>query len=639
MGRDLQKRAFLLPWVVALAALAATISVFIDVRLLLREKREILFGQQVEIVHSKIMERIRSHENLLLGTRNFFASGVSFHQGTWRRYQQSLFVKEKFPALQEMEYVGKTSASFPHPALQKAAHLSRDTGRHVFSSPVSFGRETALKPAFYQVMPVYPGNVIVEEMTVFERRGKLKGWVYGLFVAENLFQDVADPAAPKINFSVYDGLEPRAESLIFSGFSDSAPSALEEAAVLPMGGRFWTVLFRSHPSFPGMAPLNRSHFLLGIGIVLSGLLFFLLRRLLGKWERDSGRLSAVLKTTEEAIIVEQLDGTIIGWNAGAEKIYGYTAYETAGKSISLVIPKDRPHELSGILNKIRHGMAVNHHETKHVRKDGRRVDILLMASPVRNAKGDVAGLLMVARNETAIREGKALLDRQVRMFEETKKELEHSAPRYFARPAAKIIAFSARLQKHSSHLNAEERNYLDRLHGSAMQLRKILERLAAFSRISTRMGALETVDLKEIVREAVSDLEMHLARRRGRVEIGSLPAVKADPVRMRQLFQTLIMNALRFARKGEDFHIRIESSLLENGLVQIRLNDNGMGVDEKAIERLFHPFEANNYGGEQEEMTWGFAICRKIVVNHGGELALKSVPNRGSSVIITLPMV
>ena len=117
-------------------------------------------------------------------------------------------------------------------------------------------------------------------------------------------------------------------------------------------------------------------------------------------EEVQARLAAIVESSEDAIVSKTLDGIIRSWNAGAERLFGYTAAEAVGRSITLIIPPERLDEERVILERLRRGERVEHFETVRVAKDGRRIDISLTISPVRDAEGRVVGASKVARDIT-----------------------------------------------------------------------------------------------------------------------------------------------------------------------------------------------------------------------------------------------
>jgi diguanylate cyclase (GGDEF)-like protein/PAS domain S-box-containing protein len=114
-------------------------------------------------------------------------------------------------------------------------------------------------------------------------------------------------------------------------------------------------------------------------------------------------LAAIVESSLDAIIGKTLDGTIISWNRGAEELYGYRAEEAIGRSISILAPPDRVHEMPELIDRISRGERVRHYETRQIRKDGRPVEVLLTLSPTRDRDGEIAGASLVARDITELK--------------------------------------------------------------------------------------------------------------------------------------------------------------------------------------------------------------------------------------------
>jgi PAS domain S-box-containing protein len=113
------------------------------------------------------------------------------------------------------------------------------------------------------------------------------------------------------------------------------------------------------------------------------------------------RLASIVESSEDAIIGKTLEGIITSWNASAERLYGYSPEEAIGRSISLLVPPDRPDEVPGILERLKRGERIEHFETKRMRKDGKILDVALTISPVKNAAGTIIGAATIARDITA----------------------------------------------------------------------------------------------------------------------------------------------------------------------------------------------------------------------------------------------
>jgi light-regulated signal transduction histidine kinase (bacteriophytochrome) len=140
----------------------------------------------------------------------------------------------------------------------------------------------------------------------------------------------------------------------------------------------------------------------------------------------------------------------------------------------------------------------------------------------------------------------------------------------------------------------------------------------------------------------LSDLQIRIEQSGGRVELGDLPCIDADPMQMRQLLQNLIGNALKYRRDDAVPLVQVYAQLLnghEQALCQIYVQDNGIGFDEKYLDRIFIPFQRLHGRNEYEGTGIGLAICSKIVQRHGGSITAKSTPGQGATFMVTLPTV
>ena len=172
--------------------------------------------------------------------------------------------------------------------------------------------------------------------------------------------------------------------------------------------------------------------------------------------------------------------------------------------------------------------------------------------------------------------------------------------------------------------------------------------LLEFSRVSSKGKPFSPVNLNEVITGVVSDLETRLSQTGGRVEILDLPTVASDPIQMRQLLQNLIGNALKFHRKGEAPLVRVSAELVDavdesgrattGGMCRLSVADNGIGFDEKYLDRVFTIFQRLHGRGEYEGNGIGLAICRRIVERHGGTITAQSTPGKGATFIVTLPL-
>ncbi|MGO9922614.1 MAG: sensor histidine kinase [Isosphaeraceae bacterium] len=217
-------------------------------------------------------------------------------------------------------------------------------------------------------------------------------------------------------------------------------------------------------------------------------------------------------------------------------------------------------------------------------------------------------------------------------------------------PLRKIHAFSDRLRSRCAQgLDDQGRDYLDRIQNAAGRMHTLINDLLTYARVATKAKPFVTTDLVAITREVVSDLEARIEQVNGRVEVGELPSVEADPLQVRQLMQNLIGNSLKYHRPDVPPVVNIYSHHLTPGpsptqsasggpYCQILVEDNGIGFDEIYADKIFTIFQRLHGRTEYEGTGVGLAVCRKIVERHGGTITARSAPGKGSTFMVTLPV-
>jgi PAS domain S-box-containing protein len=205
-------------------------------------------------------------------------------------------------------------------------------------------------------------------------------------------------------------------------------------------------------------------------------------------------------------------------------------------------------------------------------------------------------------------------------------------------PLRKIETLGDMIAEGANNLTEQQRDKFDRLRKSTGRMRHMVDGLLQLSRLSTRAQPFQQVDLSKITEEVLSDLELRIKQTGGVIEVGELPVIEADPVQMRQLFQNLVGNALKFQPPGGKPHVKISSCQPTPVSVQISVTDNGIGFDESHMETVFQPFKRLVGRSEYEGSGIGLAISRKIIERHAGEITARSTRGKGATFIITLPI-
>ena len=226
---------------------------------------------------------------------------------------------------------------------------------------------------------------------------------------------------------------------------------------------------------------------------------------------------------------------------------------------------------------------------------------------------------------------------ELRRSNEDLEKFAYVASHDLQEPLRKIQAFGDRLRtRYRDQVGDQGREYIDRMLASAVRMRRLIEDLLTFSRVTSKAHVATAVDLGEILTEVLIDLEIRLAQTGGKVEVGPLPTIEADPAQMRQLFQNLVGNGLKFHKPGAPPIVRVMAVPAAGGWA-ISIADDGIGFDVAYTDRIFEVFQRLHGRDEYEGTGIGLAVCKKIVERHGGTLTAESSLGEGATFVITLP--
>jgi two-component system, LuxR family, sensor kinase FixL len=233
----------------------------------------------------------------------------------------------------------------------------------------------------------------------------------------------------------------------------------------------------------------------------------------------------------------------------------------------------------------------------------------------------------------------AELKRKTLELSNSNKELEqfaYVASHDLQEPLRKIMTFADRLKLREQNWGETEKDYLKRIELSAARMKRLIEDLLHFSMVTAKPTLFEKVDLEHVAKETASDLEVRLAETNGEIYIDPLPTLHANKFQIRQLFQNLLMNSLKFRKADEPPKVHIQGSRLADGKAQIKIIDNGIGFDVKYLGKIFKPFQRLHAKNEFDGSGIGLAICQKIAQHHHGFITAQSELGKGSTFIVTL---
>ena len=212
-------------------------------------------------------------------------------------------------------------------------------------------------------------------------------------------------------------------------------------------------------------------------------------------------------------------------------------------------------------------------------------------------------------------------------------------------PLRKVTAFGDRLKAgYSDELDETGRDYVDRMQNAARRMSTLINDMLTYSRVSSKAQPFVEVDLDETVREVLEDLEVRIEELGATVDVGPLPCVQADKLQMRQLMQNLISNALKFHKPDTSPTVKIYSRPVDEDAteatasgsgVEVVVEDDGIGFDEKYTEQIFRMFQRLHGRSEYEGTGVGLAVCRKIADRHGVAIAARSIIGEGAEFALT----
>ncbi|PYQ26945.1 MAG: hypothetical protein DMF56_22490 [Acidobacteria bacterium] len=348
----------------------------------------------------------------------------------------------------------------------------------------------------------------------------------------------------------------------------------------------------------------------------------------------------ILETMADALFVIDSDGKIRVLNHAARTLLGYTDSDLLGRSIDTLESLEGDHTISRALHDLARRGPIRDQERDFRHRDGSAIAVSVSISPV--AERDVQqGAVVIARDIRERKHAVEELHHTMKRLQQSNRELEdfaYVASHDLQEPLRKIQAFGDLLKsKHGPTLDTQGRDYIERMQSAARRMQVLINDLLSFSRVTTKAQPFVPVDLNEIARGVVHDLEIRMHDAAGAMSVGELPTIDADPLQMRQLLQNLASNGLKFHRPGIPPHVEIRGST-NDGLANITVSDNGIGFDQKYAERIFTMFERLHGKGKYEGTGIGLAICRKIAERHGGEIRAESTPGEGSTFVVSLPV-
>jgi PAS domain S-box-containing protein len=338
--------------------------------------------------------------------------------------------------------------------------------------------------------------------------------------------------------------------------------------------------------------------------------------------RRAEQLSAIVTLSSDAILTVSPDGTVESWNAGAERLFGYSAEHALGRGLRdfLALPGDAD-EWEGVMSQLRAGRAV-HIETSGLRSDGQSVDISVGLTPHMDLLGELSAISLIVRDISARR-----------VLERLQHEFLAMASHELRNPVTAIKGHAQLMQRRESY----SARSVETIVTQADQLRRLIDDLLLASQIQADRLDLHLAEIDLVAEAHIAAEGARMDRPSLRVETPSTPLlVQADQQRLRQVLANLLTNAVKYSPDGSEIVLRVSRS---EGEARVAVIDQGVGMPPEALPHLFERFfRAEGAAERAPGLGLGLFITRRIVEAHGGNIHVESELGQGSTFSITLPL-
>jgi PAS domain S-box-containing protein len=358
-------------------------------------------------------------------------------------------------------------------------------------------------------------------------------------------------------------------------------------------------------------------------------------------ELRAARLASIVESSEDAIISKRIDGQITSWNQAAERLLGYSETEIVDKSIMTIIPPELHEEEQHILRRLRRGERIEHFDTVRLAKDGRRIEVSLTISPLRDDEGEVVGASKIMRDIRQRKELEKRLLEEHRLKDEFLAMLAHE----LRNPLAPIRTASEILSQAPAD-DAGVQTAVATIKRQVTHLTRLVDDLLDVSRITQGRIELQCrpIDVAGIIAQAVETVEPQLREKQHRLSVitatGYEPLyVNGDFARLVQCVGNILSNAAKFTDPGGEISVRMHT---QSPAVVVEVADNGAGISPELVPRIFDLFVQGDRALDRAQggLGIGLAVVKRLVEMHGGEVTAESPGlGQGSTFKIRLPRV
>ena len=354
------------------------------------------------------------------------------------------------------------------------------------------------------------------------------------------------------------------------------------------------------------------------------------------------RLAAIVQSSEDAIIGENLDGIITSWNKGAENIYGYSESELVGKSISFLYPPGNEQELSMILEKIKSGENIKHYETVRIKKDGQTIQMSLTVSPIFNADGKIVAASVIGHDITIRKKSELELIKakdQAESANKLKDAFIANISHEIRTPLNGILGMTSVIKEmFQNNIKKEDEGIFEGIDFSSKRIIRTIDMILNYSRLhigeyNIKPDKILIADIcTNLVNEFSNSAKYKLLELSFQNKCGD-SAIIADEYSVTMAISNLIDNAIKFTSVG---YVRL---ILDKGIgdeLILEIKDSGVGIDKNYLDNIFEPYrqEQMGYGRAYEGIGLGLAIVKKVINLNNAIISVDSKKGNGTTFFI-----
>jgi PAS domain S-box-containing protein len=343
----------------------------------------------------------------------------------------------------------------------------------------------------------------------------------------------------------------------------------------------------------------------------------------------------VREITEYAMFMLDGDGTLLSWNAGVERLLGYSEQEWIGQHARIIFtPAEKSIEVCEAEMRKAQEMGSATDIRWHRRKDGTEFFANGFMNVIRDESGNVIGYVKIMSDETVRKQLQDSLSESNAALE----QFAYVASHDLQEPLRTMASFAQLLtDKYAGKFDAEADKFLGFIVNASERMSTLVRDLLEYARAATEEDRPSSVALDEDLEAALTHLTQAVQESGASITHDPMPTLAVDRGQMVRLFQNLIGNALKYRKADEAPKIHISAEQQDQEWV-ITVQDNGIGFDPQYAASIFLPFKRLNPTGEYPGTGVGLAICKRIVEAHGGRIWAESKPGEGAAFAFTLPI-